>query len=153
MIKINTIIILAMLKISPRMTFYRKGLKYIFVFAICGVRSFAMSAENQNDELVKQALDLGCDRIVFAVDVLSEKHFYTSSGYVYKAYWDEKTRTCKFRENNSIRPQKCIGGSKLIIFSLCTSKETTILEDENGAIRDPYVHYNGKKIGRSCQNY
>ncbi len=47
MIKIKSIIIIAMLKMIPRMTFYRKRIKYILVFAICVNRSFAEDAKSE----------------------------------------------------------------------------------------------------------
>lgn len=40
----------------------------------------------------------------------------------------------------------CEGGSRMCLLNLRTGRLRTFLEDQQGAFRDPYVHYDGKRI-------
>ncbi len=84
--------------------------------------------------LVEKALRAmnGAEEVVFAVHaVYSDGHYYANFGH-----W-------------SLDPNKmmyCPGGTRLCKFNLRTRQLTVLLDDRQGAVRDPRVHYDGRKI-------
>jgi hypothetical protein len=84
--------------------------------------------------LVEKALRAmnGAEEIVFAVHALYEDgHYYANFGH-----W-------------SLDPNKmmyCPGGTRLCKLNLRTQRLTVLLEDREGSVRDPRVHYDGGKI-------
>ena len=76
----------------------------------------------------------GIEEIVFAVRYpggpSADGHWYASFGY----YAHDRNRKA-YSE-----------GAKLVKLNLRTGKVTTILEEPRGGVRDPQVHYDGKKI-------
>ncbi len=84
-------------------------------------------------DLVDKALGAmnGADEIVFAVRALySDGHYYANFGH-----W-------------SLDPAKMMyapGGSQLCKMNLRTQQVTVLLDDPEGSVRDPQVHYEGKK--------
>jgi len=72
----------------------------------------------------------GADEIVFAVRVAGRDHWYANFG----TYADRPSR-------------RAYGdGGRLCRLSLSTGKLTVLLDDPTGGVRDPHVHYDGKKI-------
>ncbi len=89
---------------------------------------------NQEADLIAQALQAthGAEEVVFAVRALySDGHYYANFGH-----W-------------SLDPDKMMyapGGARLCKLNLRTRQPTVLLEDPDGSIRDPQVHYDGQKI-------
>ena len=86
------------------------------------------SAERPGDDLVRTC---GAQDIIFAVrQVDSDGHWYANFGY------------------NIINPARTYyhPGGRLCRLNLKTDKVTTLLDDEDGGVRDPQVHYDGTKI-------
>ncbi len=86
------------------------------------------SAERPGDDLVRTC---GARDIVFAVrQADSDGHWYANFGY------------------NIINPARTYyhPGGRLCRLNLKTGKVTTLLDDEDGGVRDPQVHYDGTKI-------
>jgi len=81
--------------------------------------------------------------IVFAVRVCGFDHWYANFGR-YAAHVSEYPPQCGV-EGKEIRP--CFGeGGRLCRLNLRTGELTVLLEDAKGGIRDPQVHYGGKKL-------
>ena len=80
----------------------------------------------------------GLEEIVFAVRSVIPEHWYANFGY--------------FSPDAS---QKCYGkGGRLCRLNLKTGKVTTLVDDPEGAVRDPCVHHDGQRIVfsyRQCQ--
>lgn len=83
-------------------------------------------------------------QIVFAVRLDSQEHWYANFGY----YADNEHVTP--HTANDGRDGKAVNGpkvsGKLGIFDLETKTVRYIIDDETGTVRDPQVHYDGKKI-------
>lgn len=78
------------------------------------------------------ASDTGCDEVVFAVRPFGpDGHYYANFGYF-----------C-FDPEQKAYPQ---GGGALRRLNLRTSEVTTLLDDPDGGVRDPQVHYDGRKV-------
>jgi hypothetical protein len=76
-------------------------------------------------------------QIVFAVRKVIPEHWYANFGY-YAAdtgpsYFDNRNRL--YRD-----------GARLCVLDLDTGRITTLLDDPEGGIRDPQVHYDGERI-------
>lgn len=71
-----------------------------------------------------------CEEIVFAERVSGSDHWYVNFGY----YCNQPDRM-GFRE-----------GGKLWKYNLRTGEKTVLLDDPQGGVRDPQVHYSGEKI-------
>jgi len=80
---------------------------------------------------------LGVDEIVFAVRRVVGEHWYANFGY-YAAAGD------KPYFNNAGKLYR--EGGKLCRLNIRTGQLTTLLDDPQGGVRDPQVHYDGKKI-------
>jgi hypothetical protein len=89
------------------------------------------SAVSASEDLAP-ALPAGVDEIVFATRAYGpDGHYYANFGYY-----------C-FDPQQKVYPQ---GGSGLWRLSLRTGELTALLQDDQGGIRDPTVHYDGQKI-------
>jgi hypothetical protein len=87
--------------------------------------------ETQRAEAATRLAALGVQEIIFAVRMVdSEGHWYANFGT-----WS----------NNPDRKLYHDGG-KLCRMELRTGKVTVLLDDPRGGVRDPQVHYDGKKI-------
>ena len=72
----------------------------------------------------------GVEEVVFAVRSIFSEHWYANFGY--------------FSPDGE---RKCYGhGGRLCKLNVKTGKLTILLEDTEGAVRDPCVHYNGRRI-------
>lgn len=94
----------------------------------------AVPAPPPEPDLAEEALELmdGSEEIVFAVRALySDGHYYANFGG-----WSDDP-------NKFLYPPD---GSQLCKFNLRTEQVTTLLDDPDGNIRDPRVHYDGGKI-------
>ncbi|MDO5580898.1 MAG: M14 family zinc carboxypeptidase [Planctomycetia bacterium] len=75
----------------------------------------------------------GIDEIVFVVrQPGTDVHWFANFGY--------------FASDETARPYPHRTGAKLCILNLNTSEVRTILETKTGSIRDPQIHYDGKKM-------
>ena len=75
---------------------------------------------------------LGTDRVVFTVrDPGRDVHWYANFGY-----W------CSDPE----RKMYCPGGSRMAVLNMRTGKVADLLEDPDGAFRDPQMHYSGERL-------
>ena len=76
--------------------------------------------------------DVGCKEIIFAVRQTDpDGHWYANFGY------------------DVVRPKRRLyyhDGGKLCRLNLATGKVTTLIDDPTGGVRDPQMHYDGKKI-------
>ena len=85
----------------------------------------------------------GCDEIVFAQRVSGRDHWYGNFGHYCETespYTDRaiiKQGDMRYAFGN---------GGRLCRLNLRTGKLTVLLDDPEGGIRDPNVHYDGKKI-------
>ena len=83
-----------------------------------------------SQRLAQRALATGIDEIIFAVRTVIQEHWYANFGY--------------FSPDEN---HKCYGkGGRLCKLSLKTGKLTVLLDDPEGAVRDPCVHYDGRRI-------
>ncbi|MDP6047333.1 MAG: hypothetical protein QGG25_17115, partial [Phycisphaerae bacterium] len=80
----------------------------------------------------KDIASLGCKEIIFAVRQSDrDGHWYANFGY------------------NVVNPKGRLyyhDGGRLCRLNLSTGKVTTLLNDPKGGVRDPQMHYDGKKI-------
>jgi len=72
----------------------------------------------------------GVDEIIFAVRVSGTDHYYVNFGYYI----------------NNPRRKGCRDGGRLCRLNLRTGQLTVLLDDPKGGVRDPQVHYDGKRI-------
>ena len=82
--------------------------------------------------MVRRALAAGCEEIVFAVRAMGrDGHWYANFGHHSQSY----DRMQYGREGGWLRR-----------LNLRTGKVSNILEDRKGGVRDPHVHYDGRKV-------
>jgi hypothetical protein len=84
--------------------------------------------------LVSQALQAmgGAEEIVFAIrDLYSDGHYYANFGH-----WSLNPDTMMY----------ALGGAKLCAWNLRTRALRVLLDDPQGSMRDPCVHYDGRRI-------
>ena len=92
------------------------------------------AAVEDAQKLLRESLipALGTDKVVFTVrDPGRDGHWYANFGY-----W------C----SDADRKMYCPGGSRMAVLHMRTSEVKDLLEDPDGAFRDPQMHYNGKKL-------
>jgi len=83
------------------------------------------------EEMLEEAF-AGVDEIVFAVRALgTDGHWYANFGY-----WASDARRMMYGQD----------GGRLCALNVRTGEVRTILDAGSGSIRDPQVHYDGKKI-------
>ena len=76
-------------------------------------------------------------QILFAVRIKNHEHWYANFGY----YVEDENKPPYGWPAPSPLP-----GGKLGIYDLDTNEVRYILEDETGSIRDPQIHYDGRKV-------
>jgi len=87
----------------------------------------------------------GIDEIVFAVRVPGRDHWYVNFGYYSCDYGPPAERAFgKYPDGVSLRAYG--DGGRLCRLNLRTGELITILDDPKGGVRDPQMHYDGKKI-------
>jgi len=85
----------------------------------------------------------GCDEIVFAQRVSGNDHWYGNFGH-YCETESPYTERAMIKEGDM---RYAFGnGGRLCRLNLRAGKLTVLLDDPEGGIRDPNVHYDGKKI-------
>ena len=110
---------------------------YVFLMVLCGtlVGLVAPSAAGPKKakplEHFLAGLMAGVDEIIFACRQLNyDPHWYANFGY--------------YAENAERKAYRAMG--RLCKLNLRTGQVTALLDDPEGAVRDPQVHYDGKKI-------
>ncbi|MHC4316070.1 MAG: hypothetical protein ACYSW3_26810, partial [Planctomycetota bacterium] len=109
----------------------------VFLMVICGLLAvlFAqcLAGEAKQPKMLKEFLDgpmAGVDEIVFACRQLNyDGHWYANFGY--------------YAENADRKAYRAMG--RLCKLNLRTGQVTVLLDDPQGAVRDPQVHYDGAK--------
>jgi hypothetical protein len=98
-------------------------------------RQAARAGAARQGELLRKHLAgamAGCEEIVFAVRSPGrDPHWYANFGH-----WS----------SDPTRMMYGLGGAKLCKLNLRTKKLTVLLDDPQGSIRDPAVHYDGRKV-------
>ncbi len=85
------------------------------------------------------------EEIVFAVRVSGRDHWYVNFGYYSCDYGPGPERSFgKYADGVSLRGYA--DGGRLCKLNLRTGKLTVLLDDPRGGVRDPQLHYSGKKI-------
>jgi len=115
-----------------------KDVKRLFLLSLClGVLTFCTLSQAEQlavPKLLQRMLDgplAGVEDIVFAIrQVGFDGHWYANFGY----YAGQPER----------KAYRAMG--RLVKYNLRTRKQTILLRDDEGTIRDPQVHYDGKKI-------
>ena len=93
----------------------------------------------QDSEQAADGSQQSADEIVFAVRRPTwDGHYYTTVGY----WWSPETNPTQ----NSYRHFPYKGLGQLCKLSLRSGKMTVLLDDSDGSVRDPCVHYGGEKI-------
>ncbi len=87
----------------------------------------------------------GCEEIVFAQRVPGNDHWYGNFGHYSDGHAGHYARPST---PDSVEYFKYAfgDGGRLCRFNLKTGKLTVLLDDPQGGIRDPHVHYDGQKI-------
>jgi len=87
----------------------------------------------------------GVDEIVFAVRVSGRDHWYVNFGYYSCDYGPPAEKTYgTYVDGESLRGYG--DGGRLCRLNLRTGRLTVLLDDPQGGVRDPQVHYDGQKI-------
>ncbi|NQT39875.1 MAG: PD40 domain-containing protein, partial [Planctomycetes bacterium] len=122
-----------MIAVSSRPSFVRTGLVLLGVIA----------ASYQHGPAAEVAPPPGCDEIVFTQRVSGNDHWYGNFGHYCETespYTDRaiiKEGDMRYAFGN---------GGRLCRLNFRTGKLTVLLDDPEGGVRDPNVHYDGKKI-------
>ncbi|MBL7222621.1 MAG: hypothetical protein ISS72_02085 [Candidatus Brocadiae bacterium] len=100
-------------------------------------------AANTRDDAGRAAVAdrAGVDEIVFAVRVAGRDHWYGNFGY----YPDHPFVRGRGLSHGQL-PQAFGDGGRLCRLDLRTGKLAVLLDDPKGGVRDPHVHYDGKRI-------
>ena len=95
---------------------------------ICGVLAGLIWVAGAHAD---QSPSLGAEHVVFAVrQVDSDGHWYANFGH-----WSDRP------ERKLYHP-----GGRLCVLNVKTGKVRSLINDPKGSVRDPHVHYDGKKI-------
>jgi hypothetical protein len=109
-----------------------RGIAWITIF---GSNAFGANDLSEADAMYQEFLAgpmKDVQEIIFAErGDYSDPHWYADVGY----YCTDPNK--KFY---------CGGGGRLSAVNIRTGKTRTLLEDRNGSVRDPQVHYDGKKV-------
>ncbi len=93
--------------------------------------------------LAKELSDV--EQIVFAVRVSGRDHWYVSFGYYSCDYGDPAKRAFgTYPDGVSLRGYG--DGGRLCLLNLRTGELTVLLDDPQGGVRDPQMHYDGEKV-------
>ncbi|NOX55469.1 MAG: hypothetical protein GXP27_13735 [Planctomycetes bacterium] len=129
----------------------RLALGFVFVLATVAVhRSPAASAPSgwRPGPLLQKMLDgplADAEEIVFAVRVSGRDHWYVNFGYYSCDYGPPAERNFgKYPDGQVLRGYG--DGGRLCRLNLRTGELKVLLDDPLGGVRDPQVHYDGKKI-------
>jgi WD40 repeat protein len=102
--------------------------------------------EHQPDKMLKSFLDgpmAGIDEIIFAERVSGNDHWYANFGH----YWCGREEYPAQRLPDDWRPDPIYKpGGRLSRLNLRTGGLKILLDDPEGGVRDPQVHYDGRKI-------
>ncbi len=124
------------------------ALASLFVSPYAAVADAAGAASYQPGPLLEAMLDSDMsdvDEIVFAVRVSGRDHWYVNFGYYSCDYGDPAKRSFGiYPDGESLRGYG--DGGRLCRLNLRTGKLTVLLDDPKGGVRDPQMHYDGKKI-------
>ena len=91
----------------------------------------APAATGTRDEAVAELKKHGVEDIIFATrQVEGDGHWYANF-----SYWVNNPKRTMYHD-----------GAKLCRLNLATGKVTTLIDDPTGGVRDPQMHYDGKKI-------
>ena len=98
---------------------------------------------NYTETLLPRAIKaMGTEEVIFCVSGSSRGgHWYENIGNICSA--DDDTEASKARSNAENFSRL---GARLVKFNLKTRKYKILLEDKEGGIRDPRLHYDAKKI-------
>ncbi len=88
------------------------------------------AAEARREAELHVAAEGGIQEIIFAVRTVMQEHWYANFGY----FSPDGERTCYGK------------GGRLCKLNLKTGKLTVLVNDPEGAVRDPCVHYDGRRI-------
>ena len=113
----------------------RTGVSFIILCGLlAGLFTPSFAGEAKPPKMLNQFLDgpmAGVDEIVFACRQLNyDGHWYANFGY--------------YAENADRKAYRAMG--RLCKLNLRTGQVTVLLDDPQGAVRDPQVHYDGAKI-------
>ncbi len=133
------------------MTVIRRLLSFVAIAGCCSLaHSEAPAAEPEAyspGPLLQRFLDgpmSHVDEIVFAVRVPGRDHWYVTFGN-YSNDYETPARKLGFKKEDGVYWGYGEGG-RLCRRNLRTGKLTVILDDPKGGVRDPQMHYDGKKI-------
>ena len=106
----------------------------IYDYVLLGSSQTPPKLEVERDDLLEKALAgplAGVDAIVFAArKLVGDGHWYANFGY-----YAANAKRLAYRE-----------GARLCRLDLRTGKLAVLLDDPKGGVRDPQVHYDGKKM-------
>ncbi|HOD83662.1 MAG: translocation protein TolB [Planctomycetes bacterium ADurb.Bin126] len=90
-----------------------------------------LSTAGEQAQAVKIVREAGVDEIVYAVRAVDgDGHWYANF-----SYWSNNPQRTLYHD-----------GGKLCRLDLTTGKVTTLIDEPTGGVRDPQMHYDGKKI-------
>jgi hypothetical protein len=97
-------------------------------------------------DLLRQFLDgpmTDAQEIVFAERIPGNDHWYANFGH----YWCGREEYPRQRLPADWQPDPIFkGGGRLCRYHLRTGRLTVLLDDPRGGVRDPQVHYDGRKV-------
>jgi hypothetical protein len=104
------------------------------------LQSARQAAAEQRAQRMRETLarlaHAGAPEIIFAARPVVGEHWYANFGYYAAASVKPYFSTAKLYRD----------GAKLYRLNLAENRLTTLLDDPRGGIRDPQVHYDGKKV-------
>ena len=124
------------------------ALAFALVALACGARAVAEPAPGFNSgAMLKKFLEgpmADVEEIVFAARVPGRDHWYVTFGN-YADYSETPAQKLGFKKEDDVYWGYGEGG-RLCRLNLRTGEIKVILEDAKGGVRDPQVHYDGKKV-------
>ena len=121
----------------------------VLTFAVVAVLSGTVAAEADEytpGPMLAKFLEgpmADCEEIVFAERVSGRDHWYVNFGN-----YSDHSKTARdraFKKEDGVYWGYAEGG-RLCRFNLRTGKRTVLLDDPKGGVRDPQVHYDGRRI-------
>lgn len=106
------------------------------------------AAENdvaRADGVISSALHAGCEAIVFAQRVSGTDHWYGNFGHYSDGHAGHYAPASTPSSLDYFKYAFGDGG-RLCRYNLRTRQLTVLLDDPQGGVRDPHVHYDGRKI-------
>ncbi|NQU24556.1 MAG: PD40 domain-containing protein, partial [Candidatus Nealsonbacteria bacterium] len=123
------------------------GCAIIFLSARSHAAEAEAAPQYQPGPMLQKFLDgpmAKVDEIIFAVRVPGRDHWYVTFGN-YANHMDTPAQKLGFKKEDGVYWGYGEGG-RLCRLNLRTGKLQVILEDARGGVRDPQMHYDGKKI-------